>query len=126
MPSAERRAPPLQCLTEQRLSLTELALGLQLRSKRLHGEGCAHSEALGSAHRGTRPCTGRIGRPRPRLGSCAAIARHSACAPTWLSRGRRTAARADRRPHPLSTAGTSSPQLPSRNADVLHWIHFNR
>ena len=66
--------------------------------------GAVHSEARRSAHRGTRPCTGRSGRPRPPSGSCAAIARGSACGSTWRSRGTRRAARAGHRLHPPSIA----------------------
>eukprot|EP00964_Phaeocystis_antarctica_P014992 scaffold8276_cov62-Phaeocystis_antarctica.AAC.11 len=76
------------------------------------------SAARGSARRGTRPCTGRSGRLRPALGSRAATARGSGCGPTWRSRGRRTAARAGRRPCPPSTAGTSPPPPPRAHACV--------
>eukprot|EP00964_Phaeocystis_antarctica_P119976 scaffold83733_cov59-Phaeocystis_antarctica.AAC.5 len=40
MTIAKRLAPHLQRLAEQRLSLVELALGLQLHSERVHGEAC--------------------------------------------------------------------------------------
>jgi hypothetical protein len=46
-------------------------------------------------------------------GPCAANARGSGCGPSWRTRGRRTNARAGRRPRPLSTAGTS-PRSPPR------------
>ena len=61
-------------------------------------------------------CTGRSGRLRPPLGSCAAIARGSVGGSTWRSRGTRTAARAGHRLHLPSTAGTSSPPLPFRRS----------
>eukprot|EP00964_Phaeocystis_antarctica_P146416 scaffold112667_cov73-Phaeocystis_antarctica.AAC.4 len=99
MPIAERLAFCLKQLAAQRLGLVELALGLQL---------------LSEPRRGTRPCTGRSGRLSPPLGPCAAIARGRLCGSTWRSRGRRTAARAGRRLHPPSTAGTSSPPLTCR------------
>ena len=53
--------------------------------------GVAHLGARCSAHRGTRPCTGRSGRLRPPLGWCAATARGSGGGSTWRSRGRRMA-----------------------------------
>eukprot|EP00964_Phaeocystis_antarctica_P146411 scaffold112666_cov71-Phaeocystis_antarctica.AAC.2 len=88
-------------------------------SSLLPGQPCARpgavrSEARCSAHRGTRPCTGRSSRLSPPLGPCAASARGRLCGSTWRSRGRRTAARAGRRLHPPSTAGTSSPPLTCR------------
>eukprot|EP00964_Phaeocystis_antarctica_P030523 scaffold17240_cov65-Phaeocystis_antarctica.AAC.1 len=93
----ECRACDLRLLAAQLHSLVVPALG---------------AEARRSAHRGTRPCTGRSGRPRPHLSSCAAIARGSARGSTWRSRSRRTAERAGRRLPPPSIAGTSSPPLP--------------
>ena len=67
-------------------------------------------------HRGNGPCTGRSGRLRPPLGSCAASGRGSVCGPTWRSRGRRRAERAVRRLP--STADTALPSSPPRHACV--------
>eukprot|EP00964_Phaeocystis_antarctica_P020493 scaffold11332_cov65-Phaeocystis_antarctica.AAC.4 len=41
MPLTEGLAPHLQCLAEQRLGFVVLALGLQLRGKRIQGGKCA-------------------------------------------------------------------------------------
>eukprot|EP00964_Phaeocystis_antarctica_P088239 scaffold56154_cov66-Phaeocystis_antarctica.AAC.1 len=56
MPIAQRRAPRLQRLTEQRLGLVVLALGIQLHAERTHGGACV----LAIRALGLHPCTQKL------------------------------------------------------------------